>query len=239
MATLINPIGKLSGKIGDFVYSQRNGKTVVSQRPMHYKTSVTQKAVQNRNKFSIASQFSKCANSIPALKTLWKKEYPDVKGSAYNIFLKHFSKCIENNDIAQETCIFPEFGGLDVSITDISFFNNTLTVITDAIDEKSLNINSSEKPAFIQFVGILECSDPFEPNYSKDRFFIPFNLNIIDFVFDEDYIFNIYAVGHEADTISQYQSFRIFSGFIFYDESKTICANSCSFDHVLEASPFG
>lgn len=238
MATLINPIGKFKGRLGDFIFSQRNGKTVISSRPQFRKASFSQRSVQTRKKFSIASQFSKCVNSIPALKALWKNEYPDVKGNSYNIILKHFLNFVENNDIAEHTNIFPDFGGLVVSVSDISLFNNTLTVITEVIGQKSLDINLQVKPVYIQFVGIIECTNPIEPHYSKEHFFIPLNLNSIDFVIGENYNFNIYLVGHEADILNQYESFRIFGGFVFYDKSKNICANSTCFDDVLEGSPF-
>lgn len=109
MAILINPLGKLRGKCGEFIFKQVNGRTIIARRPLKYATSQSPKAVGTRDCFGSTVRFSKFINSVDILKKLWaaacspdfgfntivKLNYPFMKGplvTSRNIIVPDTSK---------------------------------------------------------------------------------------------------------------------------------------------------
>lgn len=65
-------IGTPTGKIGNIVYRNINGKVFASSRPDKYNASQSKAAKSNRNRFRTVIAFCKYVNSIPELKSIWK-----------------------------------------------------------------------------------------------------------------------------------------------------------------------
>ncbi|GIJ97564.1 hypothetical protein CAPN001_21330 [Capnocytophaga stomatis] len=76
----------LSGKVGDLlVFSQRNGKTIVSQKPTK-KTITSEKVKEQMAKFQQATIYAKTALKNPAVKEEYQSEADKKQGvTAYNV----------------------------------------------------------------------------------------------------------------------------------------------------------
>jgi len=64
-------IAALTGKAGDFVYKNYNGKKVICQKPSSYRINYGSAAVEERNKFSVTAHLSKAISSLQYLKLIW------------------------------------------------------------------------------------------------------------------------------------------------------------------------
>lgn len=96
----------ISGKSGNHVFRQMNGKTFYSIRPYKYNISQSEKARSSRSNFSLAVKFARLVNSEPILKLVWKKA--KVKGtSPYHKIIKYNIGFISGNSLSLNNAITP------------------------------------------------------------------------------------------------------------------------------------
>lgn len=80
-------IGSVSGKLGDLVFRQMNGKTFVSVRPKKYKSTKSTRAKNVRNGFKEINKFASTVNKDEIIKKIWMQS--NAKGrSAYTKIIK-------------------------------------------------------------------------------------------------------------------------------------------------------
>ncbi|MEO6488994.1 MAG: hypothetical protein ABIO04_03560 [Ferruginibacter sp.] len=79
----------LSGKMGDKVFYQRNGKTFVRRAPGSYNKNATPKQAESRTLFTQSHQFAQSVIDDPILKALYTKK-ANGKCSAYIAAMKEF-----------------------------------------------------------------------------------------------------------------------------------------------------
>lgn len=96
----------LSGKIGDFIYRRRNGKTVVCLAPVSYKKPMDKTSIRNRSRFSKACSLARAINSIPELKLIWHA-YTQNKMSPFNLILKSNYNAISDEQSYNKVVIIP------------------------------------------------------------------------------------------------------------------------------------
>lgn len=66
-------ISNIHGKLGGLVFRQRNGKTIISQRPASFKPSQKPECVASRNKFGTIVKFASFLGRIPVINQLWQE----------------------------------------------------------------------------------------------------------------------------------------------------------------------
>jgi hypothetical protein len=85
MARIIEGIGtQLSGKLGNLVFVQAKGKTIVRTVQIRSKNSWSPKQIMHRQRFKMVNQF--CRLHQPVINLVWNKT--DAQHSGYNLFLK-------------------------------------------------------------------------------------------------------------------------------------------------------
>ena len=65
------PNGKISGKLGDVVFRNYNGKTIICSRPGPQKKSTDPNVIARRNRFKLAVKLSGELGRIPVMKCIW------------------------------------------------------------------------------------------------------------------------------------------------------------------------
>jgi hypothetical protein len=90
----------LSGKVGNLlVFSQRDGKTIVSKVPQA-PTSASEKQKEQRQRFQQATIYGKSAVDDPAVKELYETAAKKKKGvSAYNVAVADFFNAPDINTV--------------------------------------------------------------------------------------------------------------------------------------------
>jgi len=106
-----NPLGQLSGRVGNIVFRVVNGKTIVSQRPFYSEHPLSSKEKIRRSKFTTAVRFAKEVNQLPLLHDIWKLSY---RTPWHNILKLNAAKVSEFIPTTENIIVPP--GGFPVSI---------------------------------------------------------------------------------------------------------------------------
>ncbi len=121
-------LGEINGKLGNIVFRQINGKTVMSVRPPNYKPAKTKPAKSARSKFAVSVYFARFINSIPALKKVWNSAKISGTNSNQKI-IKHNIKLVGEGVLTPKNIITPAavplmIENLSLDKTKISFTLN-------------------------------------------------------------------------------------------------------------------
>jgi len=230
MALVTDPLFKnTSGRVGDLLYKQINGKTFVYYSPKAEKRSASRNTVLNRNKFTLLANFCSALYESDAIRILWKSEYPNAKGSAYNILIKHFSKSVTRNDILKDTEIFPDYHGVNVDVREVYVKEKVLNINMNPIKYKRDFEEDVPKAVYFQLIGFAKFSNPVNADM-KEYEFVPFGTDIVKLDYNEE-IQCLFSPGEKYEEIyDNYKSIRVFFGYVFTDKDRNIIATSRSFD---------
>ena len=119
--------GNLSGKCGDFVYRNLNGKTVVCSRPGPQKKSMDPCVIARRNRFKLANKLGSALGSIPAMKCIWNQFGIKKNITAHNKMVKDFYPHISVSDIHESFRMGPGFGNMCVESSEFGQDDEKLT----------------------------------------------------------------------------------------------------------------
>jgi len=125
-----NPLGQLSGRVGNIVFRNVNGKTIISQRPVYSEHPLSSKEKLRRSKFTTAVRFAKEVNQHPLLHQIWELSYRTPWNTILKLNLPKVSQFIPTT----ENIIVPS-GGFPVSI------------VYDKISTKSIKFHIIDFPA--------------------------------------------------------------------------------------------
>ncbi|MFA5011562.1 MAG: hypothetical protein WC644_06360 [Ignavibacteria bacterium] len=119
-------LGKPTGRVGDVVYRNVNGKTVISEYVKTIKISKSKNCVSNRSRFAVCTDFAVAASSVNPINKIWK--YSNALGrSAYTKLIKANIKSVDDSKPSSASTITPQ-GGIDLSLYNVAVSNNSITV---------------------------------------------------------------------------------------------------------------
>lgn len=127
MATLKKSLlfEKASGKVGQFVIKNFRGKKVLIQKPSKYKMSRSAKAVDARNNFAATVCISKAANSISAIKEIWRAAKTEGS-SPFQKMMSYNGTKVNKGHLTISNAITPK--GLHLKLNEVSLQNNHLNL---------------------------------------------------------------------------------------------------------------
>ncbi len=161
-------LGKVSGKIGDLTFRQRNGKNYISIRPSSFIPGQDQASVARRNRFRLASKIAKEILSIDTFKEQWKASTPSGSMPFHNIFKQNYH-FIDLNIAFTNMKIFPtsDFNASNKSTT----FNEKNVEISI----NQLGNNSGIDPIIetsLSLISIVYLTNPINPSQITEQFII-------------------------------------------------------------------
>lgn len=119
-------LGKPTGRIGEVVYRNVNGKTVISEYVENIKISKSEESVRNRRRFGVCTDFTVAASSINPINKVWK--YSNAPGrSAYTKLIKENIKLVDDNKPSSLSTITPQ-GGIDLHLINVVINSNSIVV---------------------------------------------------------------------------------------------------------------
>lgn len=125
-------LGKITGKVGKFVFRNVGGKTFVSVRPEKYNVKGTKDSTQVKTGFKNLVSFAAFINTIEPLKKVWAAK--SVKGKrAYNKIISHNKKFIKSKTLNADLLILPHSPYRNLFIFSINFEDNH--ILLEFIDE--------------------------------------------------------------------------------------------------------
>ena len=119
-------LGNPKGRIGNVVYRNVKGKTVISEYVANIKISNSKNSVLNRTKFGVCTDFAVAASSINSINKVWK--YSNAPGrSAYTKLIKENIKLVEDSKPSSVSTITPQ-GGISLHLMNVVINNNSIVV---------------------------------------------------------------------------------------------------------------
>ena len=116
-------LGFISGKLGDVVFREMNGKKFVSVSAKKYKISQSADAKEGRANFAAVVKLAKTVNSFPLLKEIWTLTKTEGTNS-YHKIIKNNAKQISEGNLTAANKITP--AGLPLTLSSAAIQNNKL-----------------------------------------------------------------------------------------------------------------
>jgi hypothetical protein len=170
MAFVEKNIFDLSGKLGNVVFRNRNGKLVAYSAPKKYHLSRSEKSVNNKMKFGINVQLSKNICSLKPLYSVWKNSKMDGSNT-YTKILKFNYKSSEPGKLTLGNALTPISIALEVNSVEIT--NGNLSISFQIPDIKN---NNKLSPFYINIIIFLH--DTLKGHKDKGSQFITFNVPV-------------------------------------------------------------
>jgi hypothetical protein len=226
--------GKISGKVGDFVIRNRNGKTIIASRPFNFRASNDPASVARRKRFGLSAKFSSCLAQNPFLKELWLNSVPKGtgkgKGTAFTKISKHIYPNIMHDDIAQDTIITPSFPGFELSLINISVSLDSISAEINPVPEsEQQSWGCYKKASQIHTGAFLFLSDKIDERKEDYKFYslltetLPFNPSVKTEI-------SIPVYGNLSASMEIYTKYRLFLVFFALDDSGNLVDFSNTID---------
>jgi hypothetical protein len=171
MAFVNKNIFELSGKLGNVIFRNRNGKLVAYAAPKHHRISKSEKSVDNRKRFGINVQLSKNICSLKPLYSVWKNSKTDGS-NIYTKILKFNYKSSAPGILTLGNVLTPISIALEVHSVNIE---NGILFINFQIPESENNIALS--PFYVNIIIFLH--ETLKGNKDKGNQFISFNVPVL------------------------------------------------------------
>jgi hypothetical protein len=222
MAFVNNNIFDLSGKLGNVIFRNRNGKLVAYSVPKHHRISKSEKSINNRKKFGINVELSKNICSLKPLYSVWKNSYTEGS-NPYTRIMKFNYNSSEPGRLTLNNSLTPISIALDV--TSVTITNGVLDINFQIPNHDNNNLIS---PFYINIIVFL--CDTKEGLKVKGTRFITFNVPILKK--EETGIYNFrYTFDRSSKGILQFYS----KGYVYFAlvnsenfESKPVWSTSYS-----------
>lgn len=234
MAKIINAsFSNISGKLGDFVIRNRNGKSFIASRPINFRASNDPASVERRKRFALSAKFSSCLAQNPFFKELWLNSEPKGKGTAFNKISKHIYPNVSHDDIYQEISITPSFPGFELSLNKISVSSDSISAeINPVPDSEQQSWGCFKKASQIHIGAFLFLSDKIDERYDDYKFYslltetLPFNPSVKTEI-------SIPVYGSLSASMEMYAKYRLFLVFFALDDSGNLVdfSNTISTKH--------
>jgi hypothetical protein len=190
----------ISGKMGDMVIRERDGK----QHAYLYEKSnkPRSKNVQRSNgKMGLSVPFSSAVNKIRTLKTAWKNSAVEGKDAYRKMISLNIKKAKPGYDIS-DCLLVPVIEKFETEITLIEFSENNLKVRTGIYPGKIIG----NKRISVQ--GVLQLTEPAD-KYPDEFIFIPVFTSDKDFVKDMPMEFESTFSSQDSQLIKVYKTRKL------------------------------
>ncbi len=213
---LVTPglLGSLSGRLGDYVLREMNGKTFISPRPKKYKKKKSKNPNATTTIFGKLSKFAAYINAFPEIKTIWKNSAPKNK-RGYNYIISTNGESLQKGLFNIENFIVP--GGLQINLSkfDCDFENLSISFSITGSNTSPSNVKKLKSFAVLCF------QNPKEENLELIRLShaIPQNL---DFNPDEEYNLTQPLSKEIKDITKMYNSCTVYFTSVLTDSKDKI-----------------
>jgi hypothetical protein len=208
-------IGKLSGKIGNIVFRQRNGKNFASSRPGSFFPGFDAASVGRRDKFGIACKFSSRVYAQPYLKKIWKK-YTSAGISPYNYITKINYECAEPDGLTDFAAIVPA-SSFNAKVISSVLSPPYMQVILDPLGNIP-GIAPAAEPV-LRLCTIISLTNPNDEYIGRVEF-ITLVSESQAAVLDAPLTFQVPYSSQEIQVFNSYRDKKVFSALITLDQDE-------------------
>jgi hypothetical protein len=143
-----NLLGSLSGRLGNFVLREMNGKSFISARPKSYKRKKPKEDDDPTTTFGKNSKFAAYINDFPEINTIWRN-FVSKGQRGYNQIISLNGELVQEGFFSTNNIIVPK--GLVVNISEFNCDLENLTISYSLADLNSVPSNANSLKSFFIF----------------------------------------------------------------------------------------
>jgi len=192
-------LGRVSGRLGDTVFRQRNGKNFLGTRPRKYTPPADQGSEDRRARFAFSSKLAQAIYSILELARFWQPLTPSGM-STFNYIIQKNILVVNPDSVTDLTSITPGHS-FAVECTSASLTGNTMSVQLAAIGDLA-GIDVSKAPN-AKLVYVLSLTNPSNNTYPEFAF-VSGGSDTKPLALDSSLTFNVGLSGQDAASIGVY-----------------------------------
>lgn len=216
--------GNLSGKCGDFVYRQVNGRTIVCSRPTLHSKCNDPAVLARRSRFKMANKLGSTLVRHPAMKNIWNLFGSNKKLNAYNKMVKEFYPHVSGSNIHESFHMCPFIPNLDVQYSNMMQKDYSLTsecrIVYSGFGLE--NISS------VQLIALMFLTDPIDMNFPEYDI-LSFESDKVEFETDQKTKMEFKIRGDNTEIIDVYSERKVFYIFAAYDKNQNVIGFSSTF----------
>ncbi len=207
-------LGRVSGRLGDMVFRQRNGKNILGRRPSHYAPPDDQGSVDRRARFKFSSKLAQAVYSIPEVAALWEPQTP-ADMSTFNYIIQKNILVVNPTSVSDLTTIVPDHS-FGVSCTGATLTGNAIAVAMAAIGS-AVGIDLTKEPN-AKMAYVLTLTNPSNSTFPEFLFVSgTSDTKLIDL--NSALTFNIALSSQDASSIGSYSGRSILLALLTTDAS--------------------
>jgi len=233
MGTLLNPIfGKPRGKVGDLVFRNVHGKTIISRKPSaRSKSSFSPAEIAKQKMFGINCKLSKCINQIDVFKVFWQKA-ANGKMNTFNAIAKANYPIIGIDGFESLPKLTP--GSFPLDFSEYGFYYDH-RIISIELKPDLLGIVKDYKiDNRVLAAGVICLSGAKECGLDNIKF-VPVKTDYEEVSPGDESVLVIELTEHQQSVINMYESREFFFGFISMDKDGNIINEISTFSEDLHA----
>lgn len=201
MANLVQSVlGKVSGRVGDLVFRQRDGKNIIAVRPASFIPGTDQASYDRRARFRLAGKLASVIDNISDLRQVWD-EYSPNKSPFQNLVSVNYPY-IDAAGTPGSFKLVPQTG-----------FGTTTTLLTLSPTEVQAEINAlgtnkgidlSEEVS-AKLISLVYLSDPSDINAEEYQFIVNESAEI-PLQLASALVFSIPLMNQDTELFNAYQA---------------------------------
>jgi hypothetical protein len=205
-------LGRVSGKLGDITFRQRNGKNIIGLSPGSYTPPDDQASIDRRVRFTFSSKLAKAILAVPELSVLWKPFTPQGM-SEFNFIIQKNILLINPGAVSDITMIAPTTG-FGINCTSSTISAEAIAAELAAIGAAAGIVPADEPNVKLAFV--LSLTKPVNLTFPEFSF-ISGTTAAAQTVLDTPLSFTLPLVGEDSMLVESYEEKKILLALITLD----------------------
>ena len=207
-------LGRVSGRLGDTVFRQRNGKNIVGTRPSKYAPPDDQGSIDRRSRFAFSSKLAQAIQSVPELDGFWQPQTP-AGMSTFNYIIQKNILIVNPSSVSDLTTIVPEHS-FGINCTGATLTGNEIAVALAAIGNAA-GIDVTKEPN-AKLAYVLSLTSPANETFPEFLFTSGTSETKV-LTLDTALTFNITLSGQDASSVGSYAERKLLLALLTLDSS--------------------
>jgi hypothetical protein len=224
MAIVTGIFGSISGRVGNIVYRNRNGKIIAATLPAERSTKKNEREIENEKMFGLTGIIAKTINSLDLLKYFWHPVRAKNQ-STYNVIFKKNYGMLDIENLSG-TVLLTSGEGFGLINPSLYPGESNIVIECKALGDRSAFDTNAEK--YVAAAGIIVFKKPIIKNIPM-FYAVPFKSKKYLF-YPNDYIsINLEFAGSELMIFESYSIKKVFAVFVTLDEDERPVQHSMTF----------
>jgi len=216
-------LGRVSGRLGDTVFRQRNGKNFVGTRLKKYVPPGDPASVDRRSRFAFTAKLALATYSIPELAAFWEPLTPSGM-TTVNYMIQKNILVVNPGSVSDLASIVPEHS-FSVACSSVTLWGNTIAAAMAAIGSNTGIDVTKEPNAKLAFV--LSLTNPSNETFPP-FLFVSGTSETKPLALDAPITFNIDLSAQDTSSVGAYADRKILLALLTLDPAGHPAEYSCT-----------